>query len=604
MTELAWWQKAVFYQIYPRSFADGNGDGIGDYLGMIERLDYLHDLGIDAVWISPHYPSPLVDVGYDTSDYRDVAEEYGGMPAFKRFLKGAHERGIRVILDWAINHTSDQHRWFQASRSSRANPKRDWYIWRDGKGSDPPSNWYSTFGGPAWDYDGATGQYYYHFFFREQPDLNWHNPQVRQAMADIARFWCDLGVDGFRLDAPGTLFEDPELTDHASAQTQAELYLALRNAQNEAERVDAETRMEELYELQVDRPEVHPVMRELRQVVDEYGDRVLVGEDSNISYYGDGQNELHLLFNFPLMRTDRLTPAWVRANQHERLSALPPRAWPCNTLGNHDVSRVYSHFADGQHDAELAQLSLALMLTLRGTPFLYYGEEIGMTDYLFADPRRFRDSLGKTLYHLEMELLGVSSDEAAAHAALVGRDKCRTPMQWSSAANGGFCPEQVQPWLPVNPNYALGVNVAHQVADPGSLLHFYRRLLRARKSTPALIGGDYEPVDAGAADYLAFLRHSEEQGKTCLVVLNWSDRTQHLGSDSLRMASPRARGSVATVGLAGCARSSSDGDSRQPGAEAGRAQLAFSSHRRNRDIEPLGELDIAPFEVYVGELVG
>jgi alpha-glucosidase len=590
MNELAWWQKAVFYQIYPRSFADGNGDGIGDYLGMTERLDYLHDLGIDAVWISPHYPSPLVDVGYDTSDYTDVAREYGGLPAFKRFLKGAHERGIRVILDWAINHTSDEHRWFQESRSSRANPKRDWYIWRDGKGSGPPNNWYSTFGGPAWEYDRATGQYYYHFFFKAQPDLNWRNPQVRQAMYDVARFWCDLGVDGFRLDAPGTLFEDPDLTDHASAKSQVELYLALRDARSGAEEAEAEKQMEQLYQHQVDRTEVHEVMRELRQVMGEYGDRVLVGEDSNISYYGDGQNELHLLFNFPLMRTDRLTPAWVRANQKERLGALPPRAWPCNTLGNHDVSRVYSHFGDGQHDAELARLSLALMLTLRGTPFLYYGEEIGMTDYLFADAHRFRDSLGRMLYQLETQLLGVPPGEAAAQAARVGRDKCRTPMQWSNAPNAGFSPGQVQTWLPVNPNYAQGVNVAEQWADPGSLLHFYRRLLHTRKKTPALVVGGYEPLDAGAADYLAFLRYSEAQAQTCLVVLNWSDRTQHLdfGGLQLPVALHNALGAVAS--------------GREPGAKSGWARLVLSSHKPSGDVEPLNGLVVAPFEVYVGEL--
>lgn len=578
--ELAWWQKAVFYQIYPRSFADGNGDGIGDYVGMIERLDYLHDLGIDALWISPHYPSPLVDVGYDTSDYTDVAAEYGGLPAFKRFLKEAHERGIRVILDWAINHTSDQHCWFQESRSSRANLKRDWYIWREGKGSGPPNNWYATFGGPAWEYDPTSGEYYYHFFFKEQPDLNWRNPQVRQAMYDVARFWCDLGVDGFRLDAPGTLFEDPALTDHTSAKSQAELYLALRNARNGAEEAAAEKQMEALYTHQVDRPEVHEVMRELRHVVDEYGDRMLVGEDSAISYYGDGQNELHLLFNFPLMRTDHLTPAWVRANQKERLGALPPRAWPCNTLGNHDVSRVYSHFGDGQHDAELARLSLALMLTLRGAPFLYYGEEIGMTDYLFGDADRFRDSLGKVLYQLETQLLGVSPDEAAAHAARVGRDKCRTPMQWSNAPNAGFSPANVPTWLPVSPNYAQGVNVAEQWADADSLLHFYRRFLRVRRQTSALIAGDYVPLHEDAQDYLAFLRRSAGDGQTCLAILNMSDRTQRLCFRSEELAT----GS----GLAG------------GGAKA--ARRVFSSHSRKGDVDLLDELAIAPYEVYIGEL--
>jgi alpha-glucosidase len=577
---LAWWQKAVFYQIYPRSFADGDGDGIGDYLGMLKRLDYLEGLGIDALWISPHYPSPLMDVGYDVSDYLDVAPEYGGMAAFKRFLKGAHDRGIRLILDLVINHTSDRHRWFQESRSSRANPKRDWYIWRGGKQGGPPNNWYSCFGGPAWEYEQATGQYYYHYFFKEQPDLNWRNPQVRRAMYDIARFWCDLGVDGFRLDAPGTLFEDSDLTDHASAKSQLELYTDLHDARTAAEEAEVERQMEQLYARQVDRPEVHEVMRELRQVVDEYGDRILVGEDSNISYYGDGQNELHLLFNFPLMRTDHLTPAWVRANQAERLAALPASAWPCNTLGNHDCSRVYSHFADGQHDAELARLCLALMLTLRGTPFLYYGEEIGMTDYLFADAGQFRDSLAKMLYQWEVQLLGASPDQAAVHAALFGRDKCRTPMQWSNAPNAGFSPCGVATWLPVNPNYAQGINVAQQWADPGSLLHFYQRLLHARRETPALIAGDYTALDPAAADYLAFLRHSEAHGQTCLIVLNWSERTQHLNiGGQLPGAGSRC------------------------GTELARARLMFSSHERSGVVESLNGLIIAPFEVYVAELV-
>jgi len=568
MKQLEWWQTAVFYQIYPRSFADGNGDGIGDYWGMIERLDYLQELGIDALWISPHYPSPLVDVGYDISDYCDVAVEYGGLPAFQRFLEEAHKRGIRVILDWAINHTSDQHRWFLESRSSRGNPKREWYVWRDGKDGGPPNNWYATFGGPAWEYDERTGQYYYHFFFKEQPDLNWRNPEVRRAMYDVGRFWCDLGVDGFRLDAPGTLFEDPELTNHKSAKSQEEFYLALRQARDGAEEAAATREMQELYTYQVDMPEVHGVMRELRKVVDEYPGCILVGEDSDIAYYGDGENELHLLFNFPLMRTQRLTPMWVRANQKERLSALPPGAWPCNTLGNHDVSRVYTHFGDGRHDQELARLSAALMLTLRGTPFLYYGEEIGMTDHVVADPSTFRDSLGKVLYHLETQLLGVPAQQAAAHAAKVGRDKCRTPMQWANAANAGFSPAGVHTWLPVNPDYARGVNVAEQSADPGSLLSFYRRLLALRKATPALSGGGYEVVHAEAKDYLAFVRGGSREKQTCLVVLNMS-----------------ARGQVARFDL---------GHSR--------ARVLFSSHGGEGRLEDLAAVEIGPYEVHVAEV--
>jgi alpha-glucosidase len=307
---------------------------------------------------------------------------------------------------------------------------------------------------------------------------------------------------------------------------------------------------------------------------------MLVGEDSAISYYGDGHNELHLLFNFPLMRTDRLTPAWVRANQRGRLAALPPGAWPCNTLGNHDSSRVWTHFGDGQNDAALARLSLALMLTLRGTPFLYYGEEIGMADYLFTDAGKFRDSLGQMIYQLEVQLLKAPPGEAAVHAANVGRDKCRTPMQWTRAANAGFSPAGVETWLPVNPNYAQGVNVEEQWADPHSLLRFYQSLLHVRRQTPALVSGDYTPVHDAAADYLALLRRSTADGQTCLVLLNMSGRTQRLcfrGPDLAGDDGPSTAGPVA-------------------------ARRIFSSHVREGDMDNLAELALAPYEVYIGQL--
>ena len=596
MTQLKWWQKAVFYQIYPRSFADGNGDGIGDFQGVMQRLDYLQDLGIDAIWLSPHYPSPGFDCGYDVSDYTGVAPEYGTLEDFQRFLDGAHQRGIRVILDFVMNHTSHQHPWFIESRSSRDNPKRDWYVWRDGKEGGPPNNWYSPFGGPAWEYDRATGQYYYHFFLKQQPDLNWHNPKVKQAMFDVARFWLDRGVDGFRLDAIGTIFEDPVLPDHTVALSQIELYQAWRRATSAEEEAALSKQHEALHEHQVERPEVHELMRELRAVVDEYPDRVLVGESGEIAYYGDGQDELHLLFNFPLMRTERITPAWVRANQEERLSALPPGAWPCNTLGNHDSERVYSHYGDGQNDAAIARLSVALMLTLRGTPFLYNGEEIGMTDLLLADVHQFRDPLGIWAYQTETEVLRTPSDQAVVYAARFARDKNRTPMQWSDAPNAGFSPSGVQTWLPVNPNYAHGVNVASQLAAPNSLLTFYRRLLRARKQTPALIAGDYTPLHPGAQDYLAFLRSvspmvegADRRGsgrhrraacqearlrsgaydqQTCLVVLNMSGRAHTLRFD----------------------------------LDTDTAHLVFSSRARDGRTDNLAHLSIAPFEVYIGEL--
>ncbi len=526
MASFKWWQKAVFYQIYPRSFADANGDGIGDLPGIIARLDYLRDLGIDAIWLSPHYPSPLFDCGYDISDYTSVAPEYGTLDDFRRFLDGAHQRGIRVILDLVLNHTSDQHPWFLESASSRDNPKADWYVWRDGKGDGPPNNWQSTFGGSAWEYVPARGQYYYHYFFKQQPDLNWHNPEVKDAMFQAVRFWLDMGVDGFRLDAIGTIFEHPDMPDHPVPMTIGQLRHLGESARTEEERAECGRLWDAMFQYQHSRPEVHDLMRELRALVDTYaGDRVLVGEDDNLAYYGNGTDELHMVFNFPLMRTERLNPAWVRANQRERLRALAkisPDAWPCNTLGNHDSPRVYNRYGDGVHDAELARLHLTLLLTLRGTPFLYNGEEIGMTDLMLADIRQFRDVLGIWFYQAQVEELGVPPDIALQRAARLTRDKCRTPMQWANAPNGGFCPAGVEPWLPVNPNYAQGVNVAEQERNPDSLLNFYRRALRLRRETPALMVGDYVPLDTNAEDYLAFLRRTE--GQACLVVLNFSER--------------------------------------------------------------------------------
>ncbi len=583
MTELEWWQKAVFYQIYPRSFADGNGDGIGDLHGMIDRLDYLQELGIEAIWLSPHYPSPIFDCGYDVADYVNVAPEYGTLDDFKRFLEAAHRRDMHVILDLVLNHTSHQHPWFIESRSSRLNAKRDWYVWRDGVDGGPPNNWCTGFGGPAWEYDPATDQYYYHFFMKEQPDLNWHNPAVKQAMWNAVRFWLEMGVDGFRLDAIDTIFEDPALPDHTSPMTQVELYRAEAEASSEEERRRLGEPRRLMMQHQVDQPGLHELMQELRSVIDEYPDRMLVGEAQEIAFYGDGTNELHLVFNFPLMNTNRLTPGWVRANQQERLAALPAGAWPCNTLGNHDSPRVYSRYGDGQNDGELARLSLALMLTLRGTPFLYNGEEIGMTDAVLDDIDQFRDvPLVRLIVRLTEEL-GMPPAVAVAVVNHRGRDRCRTPMQWSNAANGGFCPAGVQPWLPVNPDYSQGVNVADQTDASDSLLSFYRRMLRVRKQTPALVVGDYVPLHEEADDYVAFLRTTNERdlnraggevepeiaGQTCVVVLNTSDQTHTL---DLNLDAPKAR-------------------------------RVFSSHERQAETDDLSQLAIAPFEIYIGQLV-
>ncbi|MBN1920976.1 MAG: alpha-glucosidase [Anaerolineae bacterium] len=527
MTDLKWWQKIVFYQIYPRSFADGNGDGIGDLYGAIEKLDYLKSLGVEGIWLSPHYPSPNFDVGYDIADYTDVDPDYGDLATFRRFLEEAHARDMRVILDLVLNHTSHEHPWFKESASSLDNPKRDWYIWRaPSPEGGPPNNWESTFGGSAWEFDPITGQYYYHYFLKEQPDLNWRNLEVKAAMWAAVRFWLEMGVDGFRLDAIDTVFEDPDLPNHTADYSQDELYRMSGRPRWEQRDPAMQEQWRRLFEYQRAYPGIHELFQELRQIIEQYDDRMLVGETDDVAYYGNGSNELHLAFNFPLMRTKALTPAWIRDNQHARLGALPTGAWPCNCLGNHDRTRVYSAYSGdepGQRSPRadaIARLSLALMLTLRGTPFLYNGEEIGMSDYILNDMRQCRDTMAFWYFRLYRELFDEPLEEATWHAMVSSRDKCRTPMQWSAAPNGGFCPAEVKPWLPVNPNFATGINVAAQEVAPDSMLAFYRRMIALRQNTPALVAGDYAPLLETDEGVLAFLRDVE--GQTCLVVLNYS----------------------------------------------------------------------------------
>ncbi len=562
VSHFKWWQKAVFYQIYPRSFADGNGDGIGDFKGMTERLDYLEDLGVDALWLSPHFPSPMYDCGYDISDFENVAPEYGTLDDFKVFLDGAHARDMHVILDLVLNHTSDQHRWFLESKSSRDNPKADWYVWKDPtplrlppfspkmggeQEGGSPNNWQSCFDGPAWTFAPERGQYYYHYFMKQQPDLNWHNPEVRAAMWNAARFWLDMGVDGFRLDAIGTIYEDPQLTPHTVPLELAGLRHFSDIAKTPTERALVEQYWRDMFKNQLGQPGIHELMKELRSFLDEYdGDRMLVGEDDDVTYQGDGEDELSMVFNFPLMRTDMITPEWVRKNQRERMAALAkvsPEAWACNTLGNHDCSRIYTRFSasrvggNAAHDPELARLDLAVVLTLRGTPFLYNGEEIGMTDFLIPNPASLRDTMAIWYYERLVNELKVDPAQAAVRAAAMSRDKNRTPLQWRNAPNGGFCPAQATPWLPVNPDYAGGVNVQEQEKDPASLLTFYRRLLRVRKTTPALVEGDYRPVHETDQEVLAFLRSTSEQ--KVLVLLNFSEKQLSMDFSDLNAKSAR-----------------------------------------------------------------
>ncbi|MEN6435026.1 MAG: alpha-glucosidase [Anaerolineaceae bacterium] len=563
-----WWQTAVFYQIYPRSFADGNGDGIGDLAGIRSRLDYLKDLGIDALWLSPHYPSPMCDCGYDVSDYEDIAPEYGTLEEFRLLLDESHQRGIKLILDLVLNHTSDQHRWFQESRSSLTNPKRDWYIWKKGNNGNPPNNWSSTFGGSAWELDPITNEYYYHFFFKGQPDLNWKNPEVKTAMFDMVRFWLKMGVDGFRLDAVGTVFEEEGWKDTAVPMTIDELYPLAKAAKTPAEARKADRTWTKLFQKQVDQPEIHSLMKELRQVVDEFDDRVLVGETDDVRFYGNGEDELHLVFNFPLKYTSRITPAWVRNNQKHRLNAMPQKSWAANTLGNHDSYRMLTQFGDGKHDRELAEVNLAMLLFLKGTPFLYNGEEIGMTNYYFDDVNQFRDPLSNYIYGLETRLLQTSAQEAALIAARKGRDLCRTPMQWKNAPHGGFCPADVSPWLPVNPDFANGINVAEQEDQPSLLLSVYKHLLSIRKQTPALMIGEYSPLLPASRSILAFTRTSPQQN--CLVLINFTPKPRKVFLEEITRFS----------------------------------QMIFSNQPASAHPDENGNMRLASFEIWIGELKG
>jgi len=528
MTTMKWWQTAVFYQIYPRSFADGNGDGIGDFKGITEKLNYIAALGVDALWLSPHFPSPNWDCGYDISDYCAIAPEYGTMDDFTLFLDESHKRNIRVILDLVLNHTSDEHSWFVESKSSRDNPKADWYVWVD----TPPNNWQSCFDGDAWTYSPERNQYYYHYFMKQQPDLNWHNPEVKKAMWDATRFWLDLGVDGFRLDALGTIFEDPNLTPHNVPMTLAELRRFSELAKTPEELEQKEKYWHAMFKNQWGQSGVHGLMKELRAILDEYdGDRMLVGEDDNIDYMGNGADELHLVFNFPLMRTEQITPDHVRENQVERFKQLAAlsieKGWPCNTLGNHDCSRIYTRYGNKFHHAELARLHAALVLTMKGTAFLYNGEELGMTDYILTDISQVKDTMGSWYYHTIVTDMGVHPEEAMTRTAEMTRDKNRTPMQWSSLPNAGFSPVDAVTWLPINPNYKSGINVRDQEQNPNSLLHYYKHLLRVRKSSSALKAGEYIPLQIAEKDYLSFLRQSDEQ--SVLVILNFSEK--HLELD-------------------------------------------------------------------------
>ncbi len=550
-----WWKRAVIYEVYPRSFADSNGDGVGDLNGITARLPYLQRLGVDAIWLTPTYPSPQVDFGYDIADFRAVDPQYGAMADLDRLIAQARTRGVRVIMDLVLNHTSDQHAWFRESASSRTNAKADWYVWSDGAPADapgvsafqranahdgraPPNNWTSGFGGSAWEWVPARRQFYYHRFYRQQPDLNWREPAVERAMFDVVRFWLDRGAAGFRLDAVTTLFEDPQL-----------------RSEPEVGGLDAWGAPKLRNVFTDDLPEEHDVVRRLRKLVDGYGgDRVLVGET-----WVKGPAEMRRWYGAPKLDGIQLpmdtflgfggpkySPEWFRRRLQESQTAFGG-GQPLFVFDNHDSVRSFDKFADGVHDQAIAKGIAAILYLSRGTALTYYGAELGMRTHTPTRREDVRDPIGLTGWPKEK-----------------GRDGERTPMQWTPGPQAGFT-TSARPWLPAGADHAA-VNVETEAADPDSLLNWTTRLIALRRTEPALREGDMTLVDDAGPDVLAWTRRAPG-GRTVLVALNMG-------------AQPR------TLRLPGAATATSLAVSGAGVAVAG------------------GRLDLPPFTTWVGRLGG
>ena len=484
-----WWQNGVIYQIYPRSFMDSKGDGVGDLEGIRQRLPHLEWLGVDGVWLSPVFPSPMKDGGYDVADYCDIDSRFGTLADMDRLIGDASASGLRVVLDWVPNHSSDQHPWFLDSRNSRTSPRRDWYFWRDpAPDGSPPNNWVSIFGGPAWEWDAATGQYFLHSFLREQPDLNWRNPEVVRAMHGVLEFWLDRGVGGFRIDVIHGILKDPELRSNPEIEGRSG-YGGQRHVHDQ------------------NHPDVHAALREIRSVLDAYGDRMAVGEVYLMDpvevarYYGQG-DELHLAFNFSFLRCPWKAEAFRK--EVERLEALLPEGcWPTLVLSNHDVARHASRYDDPALGEARARVAAMLQLTLRGTPFLYYGEEIGMRNVAIPEDA-IDDPIGRTLH------------------PRLSRDPERTPMPWTAGPGQGFT--SGSPWLPFGPD-ADERNVQRQLWARDSLLWLYRDLISLRRRVPALHRGTYASIGAPEGVY-AFERRSGES--LARVALNFDDEPKEV----------------------------------------------------------------------------
>jgi alpha-glucosidase len=555
-SERDWWKNAVIYEIYPRSFQDSNNDGIGDLNGITKRLDYLKELGVDAIWLTPIYPSPQVDFGYDISDYENIDPQYGTLADFDHLIAEADKRHIRVLMDMVMNHTSDKHKWFLASRSSRNNPYRDWYMWHDGKGEtatnkgEPPNNWQSDFGHSAWEWDPATRQYYYHKFYIQQPDLNWNNPKVHQAFKDIIAFWLKRGVGGFRFDAITTLFEDPQMRDEDVLLKDGKSYL---NDYGDIALNDTRTN---------NLPEVHPVMAEMRAYADKFdsnkfpGTRVLIGETylPNIAelekQYGSPEHpEFQLPMDTQLGFINKMDIATFRARLTDAEQHLDDHT-PLLVFDNHDNQRLDARYGDGVHDTDIQRVISTILFTSRGAALFYYGDEIGMKTTPPTRKEDVKDPVGIT---------GWPKDK--------GRDGERTPMQWDPGPDAGFSEDSTKTWLPIPSTYTT-VNVQTEKADPGSLLHWYESLIRLKKTNPALAVGSNTMLDTENMKVLSWLRRAPDSPPVVIAV-NFTAEPQ-----SVSLSVPDAAATLRTL-------------LKTPGAA---------------DPVSLQDIQLGPFGVYIGEL--
>lgn len=521
--EPIWWKEAVVYQVYPRSFSDSNGDGIGDLNGITEHLDYLKQLGVNVIWLSPHYDSPNADNGYDIRDYRKVMQEFGTMADFDRMLAAIKARHMRLIVDLVVNHTSDEHHWFVESRSSKDNPYRNYYIWRDGKPNPadpnhplPPNNWHSFFSGSAWQWDDTTKQYYLHLFAVKQPDLNWDNPKVREDVYSLMKFWLDKGVDGFRMDVIPLISKPAGLPD-----------------------LDPKNGIEVL----ANGPHRDEYLQEMnREVLSKY-DTMTVGEAIGISLketpkiVDSRRHELDMIFNFDAVRLNRgafyserkWTLPELKAIYDRHAEVLGKTDWDTVFLSNHDNPRLVSNFGDTSTDEfriRSAKLIETMLLTLRGTPYIYQGDELGMTNYPFRTLDQFNDIEVKNAWKERVASGRMSEAEFIAESARFGRDNSRTPMQWSPAANGGFTTASAKPWLAVNPNYT-SINAAAELKDPNSVYRYTQRAIDLHHSSPAFTYGNYKDLDPEHPQVYAYTRTLSTPGKPdqrFLVLLNWSEK--------------------------------------------------------------------------------